>query len=434
MATRRWIGAAADLKQVDTLAVTGTWTTNDTLTLTVNNVTFVLTALASVTTAQVATALKQAFNGEALTDSTSFSYTPSYGNVIGVFAELIASVSSSTVTFTGRTGGVAVTMTASEAAASGGITFTNVTVATGRNWFSNQDNWSGNAVPVDGDDIVYDSGNVDCTDGLSPAIQPGSVTITMGYTGKIGRADVNPSTSTALSYPEYRTTYLTFDDNSTTNTVSIGSGQGQGSNRIRLNFGAGHISAAVYGSGPRAVVSEPAVTIKGTHASNTLDVMEGDVGVALNAGDSTTIATLRVGSSVQSAARLYAGSGLTVTTIVVSGGAAVLNSSSTTFTMYGGSVDQRTGIPATLRVWGGKYLWNSTGTIATECTIGSAGTLDRTGDNRAATITPLVNIHKDSQFYDPNASLTLTAGFKCNGCRLSECKVDVGSGRTFTVS
>ena len=159
MATRRWIGAAADVKQVDTLAVTGTWTTNDTLTLTVNNVAFTLTALASVTTAQVATALKQAFNGESLTDAASFSYSPSYANVIGVFAELVASVSSSTVTFTGRNGGVSVSMTASEGAASGGITFTNVTAATGKNWFSNQDNWSGNTVPVDGDDIVFDSGS-----------------------------------------------------------------------------------------------------------------------------------------------------------------------------------------------------------------------------------------------------------------------------------
>ena len=434
MATRRWTGAAADVKQVDTLAVTGTWTTNDTLTLTVNNVTFTLTALASVTTAQVATALKQAFNGESLTDSSSFSYSPSYANVIGVFSELVASVSSSTVTFTGRNGGVSVSMTASEGAASGGITFTNVTAATGKNWFSNQDNWSGNTVPVDGDDIVFDSGSVDCTDGLSPAIQPGSLTITMAYTGKIGRPDVNPSTSSSLAYPEYRTTYLTFDDNTATNVVNIGAGQGQGSNRIRLDFGAGRITGTVYGSGARSVVSEPAITIKGTHASNTLSVIEGDVGVALNEGDSTTIATLRVGSNAQSGAKLYAGSGLAATTVIVSGGSATLNSISTTLTMYGGTVDQRTGVPATLRVWGGRYLWNSTGTIGTECTVGSAGTLDRTGDNRSATVTPVVNLHKDSQFYDPNASLTLTAGFKCNGCRLAECKVDVGSGRTFTVA
>ena len=200
MATRRWLGAAADVKQVDTLSVTGTWGANDTIVLTVNNVTFTLTALASVTTAQVATALKQAFNGESLTDSTSFSYSPAYASTIGLFAELVASVSTSTVTFTGRNGGVATTMTAAETAGSGGITFTNVTVATGRNWFSNQDNWSGNTVPVDGDDIVFDSGNVDCTDGLSPAIQPGSLTITMGYTGKIGRPDMNVPSTSSLTY------------------------------------------------------------------------------------------------------------------------------------------------------------------------------------------------------------------------------------------
>lgn len=434
MATRRWIGAAADVKQVDTLAVTGTWAANDTLTLTVNNVSFVLTALASVTTAQVATALKQAFNGEALTDSTSFSYSPGYASNIGLFAELEASVSSSTVTFTGRTGGTYVGMTASEGAASGGITFTNVTTATGRNWFSNQDNWSGNTVPVDGDDIVFDSGDVDCTDGLSPAIQPGSLTITLSYTGKIGRPDVNVPTNASLKYPEYRTKYLTFDDNSGNNTVSIGSGMGQGSGRIRLDFGAGRITATVYGTGTRSVQSDPSVIIKGTHASNTLSVLEGDVGIAVAAGDSTTIATLRSGSNSQSSARLYAGADSTLTTVIVSGGSAVIGASSTTTKVYGGTVQQIGGVPATIQVWGGSYRWNSTGTIGTECTVGSNGTFDRSGDNRSATITPVVQLHKDAQFYDPNSSITFTAGFKCNGCKLSECKVDVGSGRTLTVS
>lgn len=434
MATRRWIGAAADVKQVDTLAVTGTWAANDTLTLTINNVTFTLTALASVTTAQVATALKQAFNGEALTDSTSFSYSPSYASLVGVFADMEASVSSSTVTFTGKVAGNYIGMTASEGAASGGITFTNVTTATGKNWFSNQDNWSGNTVPVDGDDIVFDSGSVDCTDGLSPAIQPGSLTITLGYTGKIGRAEVNVPTNASLQYPEYRTKYLTFDDNTATNTVSIGTGTGQGSGRIRLDFGAGRITATVHGTGTRSVTSEPAVTIKGTHASNTLSVLEGDVGIAVTAGDSTTVATLRCGSNSQSSARVYAGSDSTLTTIIVSGGEASIYASSTTTKIYGGTVNQKDGVPATVQVWGGVYNWNSTGTIGTECTVGSSGKLDRSGDNRSATITPVVQLHKDAQFLDPNSSITFTAGFKCNGCKLSECKVDVGSGRTLTVS
>jgi hypothetical protein len=434
MATRRWLGAAADVKQIDTLEVTGTWAANDTLTLTINNITFVLTVLASKTTAQVATALKQAFNGETLTDSTDFSYTPSYANVIGVFAELVATVSSSTVTFTGRTAGVLVSMAASEGAAAGGITFTNVTVATGKNWFSNQDNWSGNAVPVDNDDIVFDSGNVNCTDGLSPAIQPATLSITKGYTGVIGRPDLNTSTSDALAYSEYRGKFLTFDNNSVTTTVDIGSGQGSGSGRIKLDFGAGQISAVVYGTGSRLIQGEPALVIKGTHASNAVTIQNGDVGLAYAEGDSTTVATLRVGTDTSSTAVVYVGNDVTLTTFISSGGTTTLRASSTTCTVHGGTVTQMEGVPTSLYVWGGVYYWQSTGTIGSNCSVGSGASLDRSKDNRAATITPVVNLYKGSSFRDPNATLTLTAGFKANGCKISECLVDVGSGRTFTVA
>ena len=100
----------------------------------------------------------------------------------------------------------------------------------------------------------------------------------------------------------------------------------------------------------------------------------------------------------------------------------------------GGEVEQLSGAGATTRLWGGTYKWKSTTTIGTELTIGSSGKLDRSEENRSATVTPVIQLHKGAVLSDPNASITFTAGFKCNGCKLQDCQVDVGSGRTFTVA
>lgn len=437
MATRRWLGAAAAVKDVYTLALSGTWTAADVITLTINNVDFVLTIGTDVTNATVATSLKQAFNGETLTDTT-YTFSPNLTNGaqgIGMFAELVATVSSTTVTFTARTAGIPITISAARTtASSGAISFTHATTATGPNYWDNTDNWSGNTVPVDNDTVVFDSGAVDCLYGLSTGIQPAATTVTLGYAGKIGLPEINTSGGTALTYSEYRTKFLTFDDNSVTNTVTIGGGSGDGSSRLKFDFGAGQTALTVLNTGSTGGKGDPAVICKGTHASNAFNVQNGSAGFGYIAGDSTTIATLRVGTDANSSASVTSGADCTLTTIVLSGGSLAVNSNTTTTTQYAGTLTQYAGAPATLRVYGGKYVDRSTSTIGTELTVGSVGVYDRSGDNRSKTVTPVIQLFSGSQFLDPNASITYTAGFKTNGCRLADCKVDVGSGRTFTVA
>ena len=75
MANQRWIGAAAALKDVYTLVLSGTWTAGDTITLTIANVDFVIT-VGSTTLATIATTIKQAFQGESISDTLA-SVTPS---------------------------------------------------------------------------------------------------------------------------------------------------------------------------------------------------------------------------------------------------------------------------------------------------------------------------------------------------------------------
>lgn len=439
MATKRWIGAAADVSQVDKVTIANTWAANDTITLEIGGVQFVVTIGTLVTTAQVAQTLKEAFNGEDLTD-TAASYSPNNtGGAIAIpqFSEITASVNGSEVTLTGNTAGKDFDLTCTESTAgSGTATRSSVTAATGKNWWSNAVNWEDGIVPVDSDDLVFDQGDVDLSRGLSTGIQPASVRVDMGYTGNIGLTDVNTDGGTdATKYPEYRTKELTFDNNSVTTTYTIGRGSGAGSQMLRFNAGAGRVDMLVAGtSGTRKTPSLPNLTFRGTHASNAAVIQNGDVAFARNNGDTTVLTSLRVGTDSGSSARVYLGSELTLTTFVQSGGEVESYCSSTTHTQHGGNFYEMVGAPATLRVWGGVFHSRSTTTIATECTIGSSGSFDRSQDNRAKTITPNVDLHKSSKFHDPNSSLVLTAGFQTNGCKLAECEVDLGNNRTYTVA
>jgi len=440
MATRRWLGIAADKKNVVTITISGTWATNDTITVTINNVDFVVTIGTLITTAQVATTIKQAFNGETLTD-TSASFTPNLSSGaqgIGMFAEITASVSSNTVTFTANTAGVPFTMTSSETAGSGSISQSTTVSATGRNFFSDQDNWSGNTVPVNGDDIVFDSGDVDVLYGLSTGIQPGSVTITRGYTGRIGLSDINPGpsgTSGDLKFYEYRTRRLTFNNNSTTCTYTIGQREGQGSGMIRIDAGAGRSTVNVWSTGQnRYDQGLPAFEFVGTHANNAMYVMDGDACAAFQNGDSTTLSILQVGSDSTSNARMVVGDDATLTTVVQSGGSLTLSASCTTLTMHGGTAIQLAGAPATLTLNAGEYVDRSTSTIGTGLTVGSRGHYNRTQDNRAKTITPQVTLYSGSKFHDPNKTLTLTGGFVTVGCGIENCEISLGIGRSYTAT
>lgn len=110
-------GDAVALAQVTTLTVAGNWLQNETITLTINGKDLVLTVGTLTTTAQIATSLKQAWEGETLTDTsaaTSPTITQGGGTAIPEHSEITASVSSSVVTLTADAPGVPFTVTASD--------------------------------------------------------------------------------------------------------------------------------------------------------------------------------------------------------------------------------------------------------------------------------------------------------------------------------
>lgn len=438
MATRRFTPNAAPVFQVDTLTIGGTWLAGETVTITIANVAFVVTIGSLVTTAQVATTIKQAFNGETLTD-TSASCIPtiaqSGAQAIATFAEIGATVSSSVVTFTGKTAGKPYVLATTEGSTSGTVSDASVTVAVGPSFFSEQDNWSGNTVPVDTDTIVVDQGSGTVLFGLTPAIQPAAVEIPLSFLGKIGMAAINVDT-TSKPYTEYRTDYLTFDDNSATTTYTIGHGSGGGSGRLKINAGAGQCVWVVRGSGTREIASTPCVLLKGTHASNELNNWNGDVGVAFYAGETSVIATLRTGNGVASSAQTYCGAGVTLSscTITMNGGTMTTNSAVSTVTISNGVWTHRSGNVATLNVDGGTVYWEAGSATITTLKVGTDGIFDKSRDSRPLTVTNAVQLYKGATVNDPDGTITFSGGFKLNRCRLEDVTLDLGPDKTYTVT
>lgn len=447
MATRRWLGAAKPVRQVDTITVANTWATSDTVTLTINGVDLLITIGSLVTTDQVATTIKQAVNGETLTD-TSATVSPTIadggGQALAYFREITATVASSVVSLTGgQTGDTDKPFTLSVVevtAGTGTAVEATATTATGPHFFSDADNWSGATVPVDNDDIVFDSGAVSCKYGLSPAIQPASVTVTSDYTGQIGLPEVNEDSS-SYPYAEYRTKYLTFDSNAVTTTYDMGRGVGVGSRMVRIDAGAGQILWNQTGAGQRLKTGIPAMLLIGSNASNEVNVVSGDLGIAFFEGETAHVATLRVGAGVVSGAKCVCGDGVDLANaaIVQNGGTAEINSATGSGTIVVGQNGtlyvKGTGAHASIDVEpGGKVVYQSNGTIGTLCRVQSGGTFIRYADLRAATITPAVQLYKGSIFQDPNGVLTYTGGLKLNGCTVDDVTLDVGPNATITPS
>lgn len=441
MATRRWKGKAKDVIQVDTITIGGTpWVQGETITITCDGIDFVVTIGTLVTTSQVATTLYEAFNGSTLTDtSASCSPTIAQGGaqVIPQFAEAVATVASSVVTLTVRTAGKPCTFTCTETSTSGTATLANATVATGKHWFSNADNWTGDTVPVDTDTILFDSGSVPCKYGLTPAIQPTVFIKTKTYTGTIGLPEVNIDNS-SKPYHEYRTKYLTFNAGATC-TYHFEQGEGSGSGLVRIDAGAGASIFNVYGYGTRLVTGQPCILLTGTNAANVINMPQGDVGVAYFDGETATLVTVRVGNGTTTGATLYLGDGVTLTssTIDVSGGTVHIDSATATSDIdihSGGTVTiTGTGAHADIDVQDGTCNYRTTGTLTT-LAVRRSGTFDKSGDLRAATITNVVQLYPGATFLDPNKSLTLSAGYKQNGGTNSDYTIDVGTDRTFTVA
>lgn len=309
---------------------------------------------------------------------------------------------------------------------SGGVatTGTIVTASSGPNHWDTAANWTGGAVPVDSDNVYFENSSVSVLYGLEQSdIQPTLLHFRRSYTGTVGL----PRWNAEGGYAEYRTDYLQIEP--TTLIVEADSG------RIKVDATDGQTAVVVLHTGSPLEEDVPAFLFKGTHASNTLEANKGSVGVAIFAGETATLTSLRVGytESILSDVDLVAGAGLTLTTMNQSGGKVDLSKSPTTVVMIDGLLTVRGSTNATtLTCDEGEVRWLSSGTLTT-LNAGNKSRIDYARDLSPRTVTNC-NVYAGAEINDPFGTVTWTNGLVLVRTNLESVTLNVGNNRTLTVA
>ena len=416
MPTNVWQGTAPDVAQIQILTPANTIESGDLFKATIGSKTF--------TYASTATTIASVCSGF-VTAWTTLSATE-----YPEFAEITATNNSTSITLTAVTAGIPFLVTPSTVEADGSTsdnqTFTSTTAGTtssGANHWNTAGNWSLGTVPVTGDDVYIENNTVDIKYGLAQsAVTLTSLNIGETYTGKIGLPNVNAS-----NYYEYRERYL--EIGATTINSQADSG------RIKINTGSIAGTVNVTGTGTATETDIPAFLFKGTNAANVVNINKGDVGIAFFAGETATVATLRVAyqSQVANDVTLVCGSGTTLTTINQSGGTVTTASNATTLTMTAGT-HYRGGASTvtTLNVNGGKCYYNSTGTVTT-AHVSAGGELNFSQNLNARTVTT-ANVYTQGSLQDPFRTVTWTNPIRLQYCAIGDVQIDVGTHVTLQVA
>jgi len=310
------------------------------------------------------------------------------------------------------------------------LTAATVTASAGPNDVSVASNWSTASLPASGDTLILD-GSISSSSllyGLSSlsSITLANLNIYGTFTGTVGLPDRN-----TLGYYEYRQKFLQIGASS----VSIGANGGNGSGRIRLNLGTVQTAISCYSTANSLDTGLPALQILATNSANTLYAYQGTIGLAFQAGQTSTFATVNINyaSNPATDVNLFGGAGLTLTTLNMFAGNATLQAGATTITANNGiCFVLGSGSVTTATLDGGTLEWYSSGTI-TNLNIGPSGTADFSLDSRPKTVTNCT-LFKGCTLTDPNKVVTFTNGISLNQCRFGEVTVDLGENRTFALT
>lgn len=262
-------------------------------------------------------------------------------------------------------------------------------------------NWS-DGVPNAGDTLVFAANAVPVLSNLDQsAVALGDVFIEASYTGWFGGSSSE---------------YLKIDPNNLWIGVNhnYAGSRLAGSPRLNIDLGStGACNVIVESTCTRSTdLGFMPVRVKSTHASSTLRVNRGFVGVAETQLEAATFATIWVGctGATEQDTHLHVGRGTgTLTTVNVSCGRADIGSAFTTGNVYGGKLMTfGAGAVTTINQYSGTTISNSIGTVTTINQYGGHLDLDQTSEARTITtynpfsgsvqISPAVTITNNNSF------------------------------------
>lgn len=390
MARNKWRGDALAVAQISKFTVTAVGVLGDTISVTINRKTITYTMLGTETATSAAAALVLLLTASQIAEFLEVAWTSVGADVYGT-----AATAGVPFTFTnGATGGATV----------GAIT--TPTASAGPNHWDTAANWTLNAVPVNTNDIDLESSAVSILYGLAQSgVTAASLNIASTFTGKIGLPATN-----AAGYVEYRDTYLQIG----ATTCTIGSGLGSGSSQLKIDFGAIQTAVVVYATATGGLSGNPAAFFKGTHASNTLTVVSGAVGIGFDLGTNFRTATLSIGGDESGGGigpNVQIGAACQMADVNVQGGKVLFmvgtaTPAVTNLVQDGGEVTVNGPITVTAhQLRGGKFYWDGSGTVTTLNNVG--GYWDASRDPRAKTVTNCT-VYGKSTMYDPAKHVTFS--------------------------
>lgn len=409
MANIYWAGKQTRRAQAGTLTVT-TADTGGTITVTVGGTKSVIITPTTTNTTTTATELLAALQASAE----------------GEFAEITWTSSTNVITFVGPDDGAPITI----AKADGGSNATTL-AATGiaspksPHDFNDAANYAGGVLPDDTDTLIFEDSDVDCLYNLSALTAKTISTIRRNtFTGRVGL----PDTNAAGGYVEYRARRLETAGLSHVLQQADGDDAGQ----IRLKFTSASASTVtVTGNRAGAIGDEP-IDLTGLASTSTVNVSGAGVTISPKTSDSSVIAgairgnnaTITIGPTVT----------LTSSTISITGGRALIQSTYPTLTMDRGAAVEvsRAAVGTTTTNDSGTLLWKSTGTFGT-LVLGSTGVIDLS--QAPASITPTaITMNEGSQLNDPAGRLAKTYSITLNRCGVQDVTLDLGTNYAVAVS
>jgi len=420
MATITWLGAAVPIPEKQTVTLALTWATGDTLELIVNSKSLLLTAGSTATVTQVAADAVDMINGAAANDDETRS---ALGTSVGEWVGLTATSAAGVVTVTGAADGRPIgTITATATTAGDGNATQAVSIAAdGPGNVNNADNWNG-GVPDDDDDIVFDhsaSGSCLYTLEQLAAVAPASITITKGFRHQIGLPETNQDNN-SLPYDEPNETYFQVVSCADVKIESISA------QMIKIDTQSAESHAIITGSGSTVEAGTPPVLIKANHASSTVAVRAGSVGLNYEPKTTGQIAT----GYVSGTGVLEIGDSTTIATLTQRDGSVVAHNTITTVTVGGGTFEHRSGTITTLTLSGGTVFPVTNGTYTTVNHNG--GVLDCTRDTRTQTITNY-SMLAGTTLRDPLNTLTFTNGMDIYA-RIKDVTLEQAPRTTYSIS
>ncbi len=166
-----------------------------------------------------------------------------------------------------------------------GLAVATTTASAGPNHVDDPDNYNPVGLPANADDLFIRHGAA-----LLWALDALSAVTLNSLEAPLSGPIIGLKQLTDSGYVQYRPRHLEVGVNP--GKLIIGNRDGDGSERVRINVGSVEMDAVVVDSGTSDEPGQPAVVLLGTHADNKLLQLEGEVGVALLPGETSTIKTI----------------------------------------------------------------------------------------------------------------------------------------------